>query len=99
MQIHEVFAPAEDGTPFVALEYVSGGSLAAHINGTPLPPREAAALLRPLADAVDHAHQAGIVHRDLKPANVLLAVSDASQKRSGEERFCEASLTLPRIST
>ncbi len=78
VRIHEVFAPAGEQTPFVALEYVSGGSLAAHINGTPLPPREAAALLQPLADAVAHAHAAGVVHRDLKPANVLLASPVAS---------------------
>jgi tRNA A-37 threonylcarbamoyl transferase component Bud32 len=59
--------------PFVALEYVEGGSLAKKINGTPLPPHEAAALLLPLAEAVAHAHGMGIIHRDLKPANVLLA--------------------------
>ncbi len=74
VQIYEVVAPAGDeGTPYVALEYVAGGNLTAHINGTPLPPREAATLLLPLAEAMSHAHQAGIVHRDLKPANVLLS--------------------------
>src|SRR5262249_15100711 len=40
VQVYEVFAPAGgEGTPFVALEYVAGGSLEAHIAGTPLPPR------------------------------------------------------------
>jgi hypothetical protein len=73
VQVYEVFAPpAGEGTPAVALEYIAGGSLAGRINGTPLPAREAAGLLLPLADAMAHAHQAGIVHRDLKPANVLL---------------------------
>lgn len=59
-------------TPIVAMEFVVGGSLAERVNGTPLPPREAAMLLLPLADAVAHAHGRGIVHRDLKPANILL---------------------------
>ncbi len=76
VQVHEVSAP-DDAEPFVALEYVAGGTLAQKINGTPLPPREAAALLVPLAEAVAHAHAAGIVHRDLKPQNVLIGVDGA----------------------
>jgi tRNA A-37 threonylcarbamoyl transferase component Bud32 len=80
VQIYEVFAPAAgEGTPFVALEYVGGGNLATHINGTPLSPREAAGLLQPLAEAMTHAHQCGIVHRDLKPSNVLLSAPRGGQ--------------------
>ncbi|MCA9073130.1 MAG: sulfatase-like hydrolase/transferase, partial [Planctomycetaceae bacterium] len=37
-----------------------------------LPAREAAELLKQLAEAVQQAHLAGIIHRDLKPANILL---------------------------
>jgi WD40 repeat protein/serine/threonine protein kinase len=58
--------------PFVALEYVAGGSLAARLEREPLSEREAAALVEVLARAVQHAHERGVVHRDLKPANVLL---------------------------
>src|SRR5579884_2856701 len=71
VQIYEI--GEHDGLPFFALEYVSGGSLAARLDGTPLPAAEAAALVETLARAVHHAHLQGIVHRDLKPANVLLA--------------------------
>jgi WD40 repeat protein/tetratricopeptide (TPR) repeat protein len=70
VQIHEV--GDHDGLPFFSLELVPGGSLAQRLHGTPLPPRQAAALVARLARAVHAAHQAGIVHRDLKPANVLL---------------------------
>jgi serine/threonine-protein kinase len=40
MQIHEV--GEADGRPFFSLEYVDGGSLAQRLDGTPLPPRQAA---------------------------------------------------------
>jgi hypothetical protein len=62
----------QNGCPFLALEYVGGGSLAEHLDGTPVGPRQAAELILALARAVHHAHEKGIVHRDLKPANVLL---------------------------
>src|SRR5205814_1298659 len=61
--------------PYLVLEYVAGGSLADRLDGTPLPPRDAAELLRSLAEAVHYAHGQGVVHRDLKPANVLLTAA------------------------
>jgi WD40 repeat protein len=61
------------GLPFLALEFCGGGSLDRKLNGTPLPPAEAAALVETLARAVQAAHDKGVAHRDLKPANVLLA--------------------------
>src|SRR5262249_9008284 len=70
VQIYEVGEQA--GCPYLALEFVSGGSLAQQLDGKPMPPRRAAQLLLDLARAVQHAHEQGIVHRDLKPANVLL---------------------------
>jgi WD40 repeat protein/tetratricopeptide (TPR) repeat protein len=71
--IVQVFDVGEhDGRPFLALEYVEGGSLETKIDAKPQPPRSSADLVEKLARAVHHAHQAGIVHRDLKPANVLL---------------------------
>src|SRR5262249_24483644 len=69
-QIYEIGESA--GQPYLALEYVDGGSLAARLAGTPLPIAEAAAVVETLARAMHVAHQQGIVHRDLKPANILL---------------------------
>jgi serine/threonine-protein kinase len=71
VQIFEIGDHA--GLPFCALEYCAGGALNRKLAGTPLPPREAAALVEQLARAMQAAHAKGIVHRDLKPANVLLA--------------------------
>src|SRR4051812_24667173 len=61
-----------DGFPYFEMEYVGGGSLAARLDGTPRPPRQAARLVETLAGAMAEAHRRGVVHRDLKPANILL---------------------------
>jgi serine/threonine protein kinase len=96
VQIYEVADHA--GRPYLVLEYVEGPTLAEKMNGAPLPPREAAALLLPLADAVQHAHQAGILHRDLKPANVLLStVGQASSPGSAEKNRRECLSYVPKI--
>src|SRR5262249_37823384 len=60
------------GQPYLALEYVEGGSLSRRIDGTPQPSRQAAELVETLARAIHVAHEHGILHRDLKPANTLL---------------------------
>lgn len=77
VQIYEI--GEQDRSPFLALEYIGGGSLADQLDGTPVPARQAAQLVMALAHAVEHAHQRGIVHRDLKPANVLL-IGDGTPK-------------------
>ena len=71
VQIYEV--GEQDGLPYLAMEYVEGGTLAAHLDGTPVAPRVTAELVATLARATHHAHQHGVVHRDLKPENILLA--------------------------
>lgn len=71
VQIHD-FGDA-DGLPYLALEFVRGGTLAGRMSHTGRSaPRWAAELVRKLAGAVAAAHARDIVHRDLKPANVLL---------------------------
>jgi Tol biopolymer transport system component len=71
--IVQVFEVGEhDGRPFMALEYCGGGSLADKLRANPLPPKDAAVLVRKLVEAVQAAHEAKVIHRDLKPGNVLL---------------------------
>ena len=61
-----------DGKPFLAMEYLSGGSLADRLASGKRPrPEDSAKLLHKLALGVAAAHAVGIVHRDLKPGNVL----------------------------
>jgi tetratricopeptide (TPR) repeat protein/tRNA A-37 threonylcarbamoyl transferase component Bud32 len=70
IQIYEVGEVR--GAPYLALEFVTGGSLERQVQRAPLSPAAAARMLQTLARAVHAAHERGIVHRDLKPANVLL---------------------------
>jgi eukaryotic-like serine/threonine-protein kinase len=57
---------------YFSMGFVEGKSLSQRLAEGPLPPREAAELLRRVSQAVEYAHQHGVIHRDLKPANILL---------------------------
>ena len=61
-----------DGLPFYSMRFIEGTTLAKQLAAGPLPPREAAALLARVADAVQAAHERGVLHRDLKPSNILI---------------------------
>ena len=65
-------AGEHDGSPFLVLERVTGGTLAGEMSGGPLAPQRVATLGEQLASALSHSHAAGIVHRDVKPSNILL---------------------------
>jgi hypothetical protein len=71
--VHDVGRDPEGGRLFIALERLRGRTLADRLRDeTPLPWREALAILSRLALALDHAHRNGVVHRDVKPENVML---------------------------
>jgi tetratricopeptide (TPR) repeat protein len=78
VQIYDV--GEHNDCPFMAMEFVDGGTLGTFLNGKPQPARAAAKFIETLARAMHAAHQRGIVHRDLKPANILL------QKPAKEEK-------------
>ena len=70
--------------PFMALEYVGGGTLRERLQQGKLEPRDAAQIVAQLAHAVQYAHDRGVIHRDLKPANILLSLSRAPEARAGD---------------
>jgi serine/threonine protein kinase len=102
IQIYEV--GAHDGCPFMAMEFVAGGTLEDHLAAQLPTPQDAAGLVETLAHAMHAAHQRGIVHRDLKPANILLQMQNAECRMQNAESgsgdsFCilHSAFCIPKI--
>lgn len=77
VQVHEV--GELDGRPYLVMEFVEGRTLDAFLaaSGGSGPSarrdlREAARLVRDVAEAIAYAHDQGVLHRDLKPENILV---------------------------
>src|SRR4051794_851944 len=78
----------DDGSPYLVLELLGGGSLRAMLDrGHRLTPSQALLVGMDAARALDHAHRRGLVHRDIKPANLLF---------DDEGRLCIADFGLAR---
>lgn len=62
----------EDGTGYIAMEYVEGRPLSGLVRSGALTPALAVACGAEMAAALAHAHGRGIIHRDLKASNVMI---------------------------
>ncbi|HEY7350418.1 MAG TPA: FHA domain-containing serine/threonine-protein kinase [Ktedonobacterales bacterium] len=63
----------QDGTTYIVMEYVSGGTLKRRLKpNQPMPLRDAVDMVLQTCQALECAHQHNIVHRDIKPGNMLL---------------------------
>jgi len=78
------------GRPYLVLQRVAGGTLAARIRQGPLPGEQAREVGRALAEALDYLHGRGVVHRDLKPSNVLLGADGVRLADLGIARLVDS---------
>src|SRR5215212_8150120 len=65
-----------NGTYYIAMEYLSGGTLKDHIlQRGALSPQIATEVALQIAKALGAAHKRGVIHRDIKPRNILITDS------------------------
>jgi serine/threonine protein kinase len=62
----------EEGTGYIAMEYVEGRPLSDLTSAGPLPPPTAISYGIEIATALAHAHGHSIIHRDLKASNIII---------------------------
>jgi serine/threonine protein kinase len=91
---------ADDGRPFIVMEYVEGDTLDARIREGPLDIESIIEYGIQIADALDAAHEKRIVHRDIKPSNIALTARNQVKvldfglaKRVSSESGLEATVT------
>ena len=60
------------GMFYQVMEFVDGVNLRHLLRDRKLAPEEALAIVPPVCDALQYAHNQGVVHRDIKPENLLL---------------------------
>ena len=66
-----------DGSPFLAVAFIEGETLAGRIKRQGrLPAEETVALLAPIAEALAYAHRKGVIHRDVKSNNIMIRAED-----------------------
>ncbi len=81
---------AEDGRPFIVMEFVEGGNLKDVIEReAPLPVGRVCSIVTQIAAALDAAHRLGLVHRDIKPANIALIGSAGGLGPSFDRPFVD----------
>ena len=66
-------------TYFFLMEYVEGTTLRNLVLSGGLRPEQALALVPPLCDALQFAHERGVIHRDVKPENILVAADGTAK--------------------
>ena len=72
---------ADDGTPYLVMEYVRGEPITAYCDARRLGVEDRVRLFTQVCEAVGHAHRHLVVHRDLKPSNVFVCEDEGGRPR------------------
>ena len=63
----------DDDLLFLVMPYICGETLRSRLaRERQISLADSIAILRPVANGIDYAHQHGVIHRDIKPSNILL---------------------------
>jgi eukaryotic-like serine/threonine-protein kinase len=91
---------SEDEMYYIAMEYVSGGTLKDRVLGEgALDPDAATEFASQVAQALGHAHEHGVIHRDIKSRNILLTETGYAKVADfGIARAATATTTSSRSS-
>lgn len=70
-----------NGTAYLVMEFVDGQPLSEVLRGReekgrPFDEADLLAVAVPLAEGLDHVHQAGMLHRDINPSNIMIRRAD-----------------------
>ena len=70
---------AQDGLPFIAMEFLEGSDLDELIETGPKALSRRLDIMVQVCRGIDHAHQNGVVHRDIKPANIFVTTAGTAK--------------------
>ena len=65
--------------PYLVMAHVEGMTLNKYRQGRTFTPEQVAALLKPVAEALDFAHSRKVIHRDIKHENIMVVLADDGQ--------------------
>lgn len=82
----------ENGTAYIAMEYVDGVDLRKYLKrkSCPMTMAETMEIMGPIIEALSHVHQAELVHRDISPDNIMVLPNGSAKLLDfGAARYVE----------